>query len=49
MIIGRTPLHEIVRINWQGLTAVKYHIDNLAPHVRLFRGSVGPDFLLIGW
>ena len=38
--------YEIVRVNRQGLTAIRYRVEVLAPHVRLFRDAVGPDFVL---
>ena len=38
---------EVVRVNRQGLTAARYRDEILLPHVRLFRGAVGPDFLLM--
>ena len=47
MITARTPLQEVVRVNRQGLTAARYRDEILLPHVRLFRGAVGPDFLLM--
>lgn len=47
LLTTRTALHEIVRVHRQGLTAIRYRDEVLAPHVRLFRGAVGPDFVLM--
>lgn len=44
MLDGRTPLHVFDRGT---VTSVRYRDEVLEPYVRLFRGAVGPDFILI--
>jgi len=44
MFDGRTPLHVFDR---GSLTVVRYREEILEPCVRLFRGAVGPGFLLM--
>ncbi|KFM71121.1 Transposable element Tc3 transposase, partial [Stegodyphus mimosarum] len=43
MLDGRTPLHVFDR---GSMTGVKYRDEVLVPYVRLFRGAVGPKFIL---
>ncbi|GBO13854.1 hypothetical protein AVEN_267479-1, partial [Araneus ventricosus] len=43
MLHGRTPLHVFERGT---VTGVRYRDEILEPHVRLFRGAVGPEFIL---
>lgn len=43
MLDGRTPLHFFDRGT---VTGVKYRDEVLEPYVRLFRGAVGPEFIL---
>ncbi|GBN75652.1 hypothetical protein AVEN_90780-1 [Araneus ventricosus] len=44
MLDGQTPLHVFER----GIvTGVRYRDEILQPYVRLFRGAVGPEFILI--
>ncbi|GBM62442.1 Transposable element Tcb2 transposase [Araneus ventricosus] len=44
MLDGRTPLHVFER---GSVTGVRYRDEILEPYVRLFRGAVGPEFILI--
>lgn len=44
MLDGRTPLHVF---DGGSVTGVRYRDEVLEPYVRLFRGAVGPDFLLM--
>lgn len=44
MLDGRTPLHVF---DGGSVTGVRYREEVLEPYVRLFRGAVGPDFLLM--
>lgn len=44
MLDGRTPLHVFDK---GSLTAMRYREEILEPYVRLFRGAVGPGFLLM--
>ncbi|GBM19243.1 Chorion peroxidase [Araneus ventricosus] len=44
MLDGRTPLHVFERGT---VTGVKYRDEILEPYVRLFRGAVGPEFILM--
>ncbi|GBN69017.1 Transposable element Tc1 transposase [Araneus ventricosus] len=44
MLDGRTPLHVFERGTGTG---VRYRDEILEPYVRLFRGAVGPEFILI--
>ncbi|GBM69328.1 hypothetical protein AVEN_155753-1 [Araneus ventricosus] len=44
MLDGRTPLHVYERIT---VTGVRYRDEILEPYVRLFRGAVGPEFILM--
>ncbi|KFM64736.1 Transposable element Tcb2 transposase, partial [Stegodyphus mimosarum] len=43
MLEGRTPLHVFDR---GSVTSVRYRDDVLEPYVGLFRGAVGPEFIL---
>ncbi|GBO45359.1 hypothetical protein AVEN_90355-1 [Araneus ventricosus] len=43
-VVYRTPLHVFER---GYVTGVRYRDENLKPYVRLFRGTVGPDFILM--
>ncbi|GBL86858.1 hypothetical protein AVEN_96083-2 [Araneus ventricosus] len=45
MLDGRTPLHVFERGT---VTGVRYRDEILEPYVRLFRGAVGPEFILMG-
>ncbi|GBL87031.1 Transposable element Tcb2 transposase [Araneus ventricosus] len=44
MLDGRTPLHVFERGT---VTGVRYRDEILEPYVRLFRGAVGPEFILM--
>ncbi|GBM18963.1 hypothetical protein AVEN_1583-1 [Araneus ventricosus] len=44
MLDGRTPLHVIERGT---VTGVRYRDEILEQYVRLFRGAVGPEFILM--
>ncbi|GBM26092.1 hypothetical protein AVEN_12851-1 [Araneus ventricosus] len=44
MLDGRKPLHVFERGT---VTDVRYRDDILEPYVRLFRGAVGPEFILM--
>ncbi|GBN40898.1 hypothetical protein AVEN_50296-1 [Araneus ventricosus] len=44
MLDGRTPLHVCERGT---VTGVRYRDEILEPYVRLFRGAVGPEFILM--
>ena len=44
MLDGRTPLHVFDR---GSVTGVRYRDEVLEPYVRLFRGAVGPEFILM--
>ncbi|GBL89041.1 hypothetical protein AVEN_255186-1 [Araneus ventricosus] len=44
MLDGRTPLHVFERGT---VTGARYRDEILEPHVRLFRGAVGPEFILM--
>ncbi|GBN58951.1 hypothetical protein AVEN_240748-1 [Araneus ventricosus] len=44
MLDGRTPLHVFERGN---VTGERYRDEILEPYVRLFRGAVGPEFILM--
>ncbi|GBO43813.1 hypothetical protein AVEN_192355-1 [Araneus ventricosus] len=44
MLDGRTPLHVFERST---VTGVRYRDEILEPYVRLFRGAVGPEFILM--
>ncbi|GBL83808.1 hypothetical protein AVEN_132688-1 [Araneus ventricosus] len=44
MLDGRTPLHVFERGT---VTGVGYRDEILEPYVRLFRGAVGPEFILM--
>ncbi|GBL90616.1 hypothetical protein AVEN_219292-1 [Araneus ventricosus] len=44
MLDGRTPLHVFERGT---VTGVRYSDEILEPNVRLFRGAVGPEFILM--
>ncbi|GBO03204.1 hypothetical protein AVEN_228326-1 [Araneus ventricosus] len=44
MLDGRTPLHVFERGT---LTGVRYRDEILEPYVRLFRGAVGPELILM--
>ncbi|GBM04250.1 Transposable element Tc1 transposase [Araneus ventricosus] len=44
MLEGRTPLHVFERGT---VTGVRYRDEILEPYVRLFRGAVGPEFILM--
>ncbi|GBN89302.1 hypothetical protein AVEN_263296-1 [Araneus ventricosus] len=44
MLDGRTPLHVFERGT---LTGVRYRDEILQPYVRLFRGAIGPEFILM--
>ncbi|GBN43437.1 hypothetical protein AVEN_130985-1 [Araneus ventricosus] len=44
MLDGRTPIHVFERGTVIG---VRYRDEILEPYVRLFRGAVGPEFILI--
>ncbi|GBN62014.1 hypothetical protein AVEN_171292-1 [Araneus ventricosus] len=44
MLDGRTPLHVFERGTVIG---VRYRDEILQPYVRLFRGEVGPEFILM--
>ncbi|GBM69512.1 hypothetical protein AVEN_205388-1 [Araneus ventricosus] len=44
MLDGRTPLHVFERGT---VTCVRYRDEILEPYVRLFRGAVGPEFILM--
>ncbi|GBM23009.1 Transposable element Tc1 transposase [Araneus ventricosus] len=44
MLDGRTPLHVFERGT---VTGIRYSDEILEPYVRLFRGAVGPEFILM--
>ncbi|GBM93146.1 hypothetical protein AVEN_27385-1 [Araneus ventricosus] len=44
MLDGRTPFHVFERGT---VTGVRYRDEILEPYVRLFRGAVGPEFILM--
>ncbi|GBO20404.1 hypothetical protein AVEN_259722-1 [Araneus ventricosus] len=44
MLDGRTPLHVFERGT---VTGLRYRDEILEPYVRLFRGAVGPEFILM--
>ncbi|GBN12829.1 Transposable element Tcb2 transposase [Araneus ventricosus] len=44
MLEGRTPLHVFERGT---MTGMRYRDEILGPYVRLFRGAVGPEFILM--
>ncbi|GBL94421.1 hypothetical protein AVEN_7387-1 [Araneus ventricosus] len=44
MLDGRTPLHVFERGT---VTGVRYRDEIVEPYVRLFRGAVGPEFILM--
>ncbi|GBM53287.1 hypothetical protein AVEN_52312-1 [Araneus ventricosus] len=44
MLDGRAPLHVFERGT---VTGVRYRDEILEPYVRLFRGAVGPEFILM--
>ncbi|GBM65376.1 hypothetical protein AVEN_98199-1 [Araneus ventricosus] len=44
MLDGRTPLHVFERGT---VTGVRYRDEILEPYVRLFRGAVGSEFILM--
>ncbi|GBO16452.1 hypothetical protein AVEN_189789-1 [Araneus ventricosus] len=44
MLDGRTSLHVFERGT---VTGVRYRDEILEPYVRLFRGAVGPEFILM--
>ncbi|GBN14676.1 Transposable element Tcb2 transposase [Araneus ventricosus] len=44
MLDGRTPLHVFER---DTVTGMRYRDEILEPYVRLFRGAVGPEFILM--
>jgi hypothetical protein len=44
MMDGRAPLHVFERGT---VNAQRYRDEILEPHVRLFKGAVGPDFILM--
>ncbi|GBO43095.1 hypothetical protein AVEN_104873-1 [Araneus ventricosus] len=44
MLDGRTPLHVFERGT---VTGVRYRDEILEPYVRLFRGAVGPELILM--
>ncbi|GBM84654.1 hypothetical protein AVEN_136684-1 [Araneus ventricosus] len=44
MLDGRTPLHVFERGT---VTGVRYRDETLESYVRLFRGAVGPEFILM--
>ncbi|KFM60351.1 Transposable element Tcb2 transposase, partial [Stegodyphus mimosarum] len=43
MLDGRTPLHVFER---GSVTGVRYRDEVLEPYVSIFRGAVGPEFIL---
>ncbi|GBN24069.1 hypothetical protein AVEN_27890-1 [Araneus ventricosus] len=44
MLDGRTPLHVFERGT---VTGVRYRDEILEPYVRIFRGAVDPEFILM--